>query len=339
MRHSPFSIAVKVVLNLSTRTALYVTHVPILSSITMYFRLLWHCRIPRLKLTAPTFLPSSSTATTTTTSSATGAVTMCGRSTTMENRNMAGGSTEMTNNNNNNNSSNNNSDNNNNEFYFDSFDIARYIDMHRHSKTPTLFPTAHLSAITTFNTHAQVLISHLRMGIVQRCREHLDIAERLYAPRWLRSSSSSSTSSTTSSSSGNTRRRWLLLPLPPLPLPALLTRPMLRIALALVEFKYAYESKHATEAHARAALSAVRAALAKHAGADLKYLVGGRLTYADIIVAQAISFDMERYPTAVKKVYEEKRLAHDFPDVVAWARAVRETHCTMAEPTKVIKLS
>lgn len=314
MRHSPFSIAVKVVLNLSARTALYVTHVPILSSITMYFRLLWHRRIPQLKLTAPTFLPSSSSTTT-----PTGATTM-----TESSRN-ATRCMEMTNNNNSSNINNNNK----NEFYFDSFDIARYIDMHRHSKTPTLFPSAHLSTITTFNAHAQILISHLRMGIVQRCRQHLDIAERLYAPRWLRSTSSSTSSSSTG-------RRWWL---PPLPLPALLTRPLLRIALTLFEFKYAYESKHATEARARAALSAVRAALTKHAGADLKYLVGGRLTYADIIVAQAISFDTERYPMAVKKVYEEKRFAHDFPDVVAWARAVRETHCTMAEPTNVIKSS
>lgn len=242
MRHSSISIVVKIVLQLSARTARQVTHIPLISTLTMYARLLWHGKMPPVKLTAPVLK-------------------------TLDERP---------------------------NFILDSFSIAQYIDMHRLSRTPSLFPVSHMDEINTFNEHAQTLLSYMRATMMSRLKSDLSTAEALFAPRWMHG------------------KPWF-------------TRPLLRIMLWLFTMKYARESRRASLENTRRALMAVRSALMAHAGEDLRYLVAGRLTYADIVITEMISFDTERYPKYTC-LYADASLADEFADVIAWTRALRDTH-------------
>lgn len=85
------------------------------------------------------------------------------------------------------------------------------------------------------------------------------------------------------------------------------------------------ENREATRAVARKGLEAVRAALASCSTRHLRYLCGDSLTYADIVVAESIYFDPERYGK-FGYVYSDEQFFDEFTDVVAWARAVRSTH-------------
>lgn len=178
----------------------------------------------------------------------------------------------------------------------DSFDISKHIDMHRGSNTPSLFPPKYIQSIALFNKHAQTLTSYTRGQLFERLKTDLKSAEALFAPKFLRGKS------------------WL-------------TYPILQVSLSIMRWKYRNETQSANLEETRKALLEIRAALLAHSGSDLRYLIAGRLTYADLIVAQTIGFDTERFPKYAH-LYADAVLADEFADIIAWARAVRETHFT-----------
>lgn len=241
MKGSPLTSAIKVVAHLSARSAHYVNHIPLFSTVTMYIRLLCHGYIPNFKVTAPILKISQQ------------------------------------------------------QFIFDSFNIARYIDNNRISKTETLFPSCHIHLIQQFNQDAQILLSYTRGKLFNNLKHDMKSAEIIFAPRFLRGKS-------------------------------YLTYPLIKLIIVFMQWKYRKECKVASIQETRRVLLDIRSALVAYSGSDLRYLVGDRLTYADIIVAQCISFDVERYRKFMH-LYSDAQLANEFPDVIAWARAVRETHC------------
>lgn len=81
------------------------------------------------------------------------------------------------------------------------------------------------------------------------------------------------------------------------------------------------------------ALEDTRKALTSYEGAHLRYVCGERLTYADIIMAESIFFDMERHGK-FGYLYKDDEFADRFPDIIAWARAVRETHYPELVPAR-----
>lgn len=186
------------------------------------------------------------------------------------------------------------------QFFFDSLSIARYIDQHRHSIRDSLFPSDHMADIERFNDHAQTLLCYSRAKMISKLQTDMEALEALFAPKWLQGG-------------GGLKSR-------------ILTRPLLRVALWLFSLKYSSESERATVESTRRSLTAVRNALMAHTGTDLRHLVAGRFTYADIIVAQLITFDPELY-NRFAHIFGDVSLADEFADVVAWARAIRETHC------------
>lgn len=184
----------------------------------------------------------------------------------------------------------------------DSFDIARHIDVCRQPSLPSLFPPAHLHTIRLFATHAQTLNSFMRGIVLVRLREEPSVAESLYLPRWLRG--------------------------------RFFTKFLISISIPLFAHKYVKETAAASRTAVRDALLQVRAALAAFPGRNLRYLCAERLTYADIAVAEAVFFDPERHPRHAS-VYSDSKLLDEFPDVVAWARAVRSTHFADINPRRL----
>lgn len=199
--------------------------------------------------------------------------------------------------------------------------IARFVDAHRGTGRPSLFPPAHMAHIARFQRCARTLLAFLRTRAVARVRrDPLPLLLRAL-PRCLH------------------RFAWLAVPV---------ARLALGVAVALGACDHAaHESGIGVETHsggggggqavagrsdARRALREVRAALRRHDGAHLRYLVGGRLTYADLVVAQCVRLEVEAEADDsggawLCDVFEDARLADEFADVVAWARAVRQTHC------------
>ncbi|PXF47209.1 hypothetical protein BWQ96_02984 [Gracilariopsis chorda] len=87
----------------------------------------------------------------------------------------------------------------------------------------------------------------------------------------------------------------------------------------------AYKEEESNREAATSALRAVRRALSCYSGRHLRYLCGQHVTFADIVVAECIYFDSERFGECAH-VFRDEQLVEAFPDVVAWARAIRTTH-------------
>lgn len=187
-------------------------------------------------------------------------------------------------------------------YLLDSFDIARYIDEHRKPSSHTLFPVAHLPSLEKFNAHAASINSFMRARLLAQLRDDPSLGVEMYLPRALRR-------------------------------PAPIARLVVRVAVGALAWRYGRESRTTSRMRVREALLDVRAALAAHEGADLRYLVAGRLSFADVVVAESIFFDMERH-ARFGRLYADSGFADEFADVVAWARAIRQTHYESVLPKK-----
>lgn len=175
----------------------------------------------------------------------------------------------------------------------DSFEIAMYVDTKRQAGIPSLFPSEHLTTIANFNSKAGLLNSYLRAQVIQRLRNDPDSAALIFAPRALRNK--------------------------------FFTRPLVSVGLWLFSRKYRHESRVATRDVARTVLHDVRAALAQHKGKHLRYICAETLTYADVVVAESLAFDPQR-EGQLERLCKDDEFAESFPDLLAWARAIRETH-------------
>lgn len=168
-----------------------------------------------------------------------------------------------------------------------------YVDTKRQRGKPSLFPSEHLTTIANFNHKAGLLNSYLRAQVIQRLRNDSDAAAQIFAPRALRNK--------------------------------FVTKPIVSLGLWLFSRKYRHESRVATRDVAKAVLNDVRAALAQHKGKHLRYICAGTLTYADVVVAESLGFDPQR-DGEIAYLCKDDEFAESFPDLVAWARAIRETH-------------
>lgn len=168
-----------------------------------------------------------------------------------------------------------------------------YVDTKRQPSTPSLFPSEHLATIVEFNHKAALLNWYMRGKLIEQLRDDLDTAAQLFAPRALRNK--------------------------------FFTRPLVRLALWLFGRKYRHESRVGTRDVARSALQDVRVALARHKGKNLRYICAETLTYADVVMAESLFFDPQKRGVSAY-LYKDDEFAQDFPDLVAWGRAVRETH-------------
>lgn len=179
------------------------------------------------------------------------------------------------------------------KYLTESFDIAQYIDSVRVPPRPTLFPSEHAAAIREYNVHAATLTSYMRERLTSLLSQDLDTAERMFVPWALRG--------------------WFF------------TRVLVRLGVWVFTRKYSAESQAAGREAARRALEAVRDGLVRFEGTKLRYLCGTGFTFADIAVTEAIFFDGERHGRFAY-LYRDQEFCEAFPDVVAWGRAVRDTH-------------
>lgn len=175
----------------------------------------------------------------------------------------------------------------------DSLAISSYVDGHRESKRQTLFPPDQHTSIIRFNEHATALSSFMRNVLVKKLTDKPEIAQETYMPRPLRG--------------------WFFSGL------------LVRFALWLFAKKYAHESAAATRARARQGLEETRRALELSKATHLRYLCGDTLTYADIVMAESLFFDVDRH-IRFADLYRDDEFAESFPDLIAWAAVVRRTH-------------
>lgn len=175
----------------------------------------------------------------------------------------------------------------------DSFDIAKYIDSKRESWKHSLFPQSNLSELYMFNQHAERIIGFGRAQLVGRLRSDPATVEQLYMPRFLQNRFFSST--------------------------------LARICLSVFMSKYKQENEIATRQRARESLEAIRDALKSYTGKRLRHVCGEQLSYADIILAESIYFDTERHGRK-GYIYQDDEFSNAFPDLIAWARAIRQTY-------------
>lgn len=185
----------------------------------------------------------------------------------------------------------------------ESLDTASYIDELREVPQRSLFPPEQRAKICSFNSVAGIVISFMRAQLISRLKSDLESCEKMFVPRRLQG--------------------WFF------------TKPIVILAMWSFSRKYAEESRNATQEKVISALDKVRDALVRHEGRHLRYLCGGRLTYADIIVAESLFFDERRHGNW-GYLYRNEDLAERFPDLIAWGRAVRETHYKDSLITKKI---
>lgn len=178
-------------------------------------------------------------------------------------------------------------------FLRDSLSISAYVDAQREPSRETLFPVEYASDIALFSEYANALSSFIRPVILAKLEKDPGTAEKLFMPLVLRGRFFSKT--------------------------------LVKLAIWVFRRKYAEESKKANRDVARDALEQMRKALAQCDGKHLRYLCGERFTYADIIMAESLFFDPERHGK-FRYLGQDDEFADCFPDLIAWARAVRETH-------------
>lgn len=175
----------------------------------------------------------------------------------------------------------------------DSFDIAKYIDSKRESWKPTLFPPSSLSQLHVFNQHANRIIDFGRSQLIRRLKNDPAVVEQLFMPRFL-------------------HNRFF-------------SRMLARISLLIFVNKYKQEIDTATRQGAKESLEAIRNALKYYPGEKLRHVCGERLSYADIILAESIYFDTDRHGSK-GYVYQDDEFFNAFPDLIVWARAIRQTY-------------
>ncbi|KAG2494925.1 hypothetical protein HYH03_006860 [Edaphochlamys debaryana] len=200
-----------------------------------------------------------------------------------------------------------------------SYDIAKWADTH--SARPgaeRLFPEGQEAEIARWNAQSDLVLSWARGALVDGM---LADPAQLSDPTMLRAS----------------------LPSLLRPLAAWIGPPLLRMVLRRLRSKYAAEagasSKDKTLAVLREAQAALKAAPpAPGAPGGLRYLVGGRLSYADMAIGVAVQVvkplgppfaSAPRPPLKEMQAYQE-----EFADLVAWRDALFAAHFPVEERKK-----
>lgn len=175
------------------------------------------------------------------------------------------------------------------------FDMARYIDDNRSGSCKrTLFPAHVLPHIKLFERHATTIARYMERRLVERMQRDLNTAQIMLLPRAMRC--------------------------------RFFSRALVRLYLWWMRAQLrAYKHDDSSREAATSALLAVRTGLSCYSGRQLRYLCGQHVTFADILVAECIYFDSERFGECAA-LFSDEQFLEAFPDVVAWARAIRSTH-------------
>lgn len=169
------------------------------------------------------------------------------------------------------------------EVLMDGEAISRVLDAARTSDSFTLFPPEHDPALRILLAHAETVASYGRAETFR----NLDGAafKSLLFPRWMRG-----------------------LPF---------TDAIARLAIRMMNKKYAEESEKCTEEKARIALTAIRDAITASKGEEFRFLVGEALSYADIAVGLSLIILCED-KTSFIPFSRMHPIGKDFLDVKQW---------------------